>query len=342
MKYVGSLFSKLAAYGVSLTVTSLVISTQAQPQQGSARVQAIRGTAQYMEAGGSWAKLSVGKTLYGGATIKTAVNSQVDLFLKQNGPVVRVTADTTLALDKLLFEEPAGQDAVIETQLNLSNGRILGNVKKLAATSKYDVKIPTGTVGIRGTEYDISANGKVSIDQGSAVMNQNGVPGQTMINQGQTFNPSTTPGQPATVANMPPGEAIAFQNEFNGNGGVNKIDITIPMPGKADVEPKKPKGSNTDSDNTVPINPNPKKAIGATATVVVGTPVNGQVTVTVINPDGTQVVTIVPVGGTTTNPTITIPGIVGAIPLPKPGVGITIGLPTDDHGEPIEVTKVHP
>jgi len=202
MKHVGNYFSKAAVYGVALVITSLMVSVQAQPKQGTAVVRAIVGSADYSDNGQTWQKLSVNRVLKTGAVIKTAAMSHVDLFLKQNGPVVRVTADTMLGLDSLLFED-TGTDTVIETRLDLRNGRIQGNVKKLAAASKYEVKIPTGTVGIRGTLYDISASGIASCMQGSFVVL---MPTQTQpftVNAGQTFMPAVTPGGTPTIVPSP-------------------------------------------------------------------------------------------------------------------------------------------
>lgn len=219
MKYVGSLFTKMAAYGVALLVAQSA--AQAAQQDGTAKVQAIKGSAQYSQ-GGDWMTLTVGKVLSQGAVIKTAADSRVDLFMKYNGPVVRVTADTVLALDSLKFEETGTGETVIETKLNLTNGRILGSVNPLAATSKYEVKIPTGTVGIRGTEYDISANGIVHVNVGSVIVNYlvGGVLTPFTVNAGQTFTPPTTPtGQP-TIGSMTP-EVVQYEND-------NFIDLRTP------------------------------------------------------------------------------------------------------------------
>lgn len=188
MKYIGSTFTKLTAFCVALAAT-FAVSVQAQPQPGTAKVQAIKGSAEYAE-GGAFQKLTMGKVLKSGAMIKTASDSQVDLFLKDNGPVVRVTADTLLVLDKLEFEN-TGADVVIETRLDLKNGRILGNVKKTAATSVYEVKIPTGTVGIRGTDYDISTAGRVYVTDGTALVrytdSTTGTATDYTVNAGQVF-----------------------------------------------------------------------------------------------------------------------------------------------------------
>jgi hypothetical protein len=245
MKYVGSLFSKMAAYGVALLVAQSAASALAEQQEGKAVVRAIRGSAQYSQ-GGEWLVLKQGKVLTAGAVIKTAVGSQVDLDIKKNGPIVRVTADTVLALDSLKFEETGTGETVIETKLNLTSGRILGSVNPLAAASKYEVKIPSGTVGIRGTEYDISANGVVSLNSGSA--NVGYMVGNAMqnfiVNAGQTFTPATTPGGPPVTSALTPELTTFLQDQFKeiqalidetsgdkgGGGNVKKGTVPITDP----------------------------------------------------------------------------------------------------------------
>ena len=212
MKHVGSFISKMAVYGLACLVTSLITSVQAA--DGFARVQTLRGKAQYSE-GGEWKVLTVGKVLRQGAVIQTAANSSVDLFLKDNGPVVRVTADTILGLDKLFFEETGGE-VVIDTRLDLRNGRILGNVKKMAAASNYQVKIPTGTVGIRGTDYDISTSGIVRVITGAVRIQYTTTAGpqEVIVTAGNTFTPPTTPGGTGTVAPTSPQDAQNAQIEW--------------------------------------------------------------------------------------------------------------------------------
>ena len=231
MKYVGSFISNAAAYGVALLVASWAFSAQAEVTQAEVKVTAIRGSAQYSEGGASWAVLEVGKILKGGAVIKTAADSSVDLYLKQNGPVVRVTADTTLALDKLVFED-TGSDLVIETKLNLTNGRILGTVKKLAKASKYEVQIPSGVVAIRGTKYDISANGKINIPQGSVLVGFQGA--NYNVNAGESFTPPTAPGGTPTITRIPADVRKTIDTFLNETTG------TMPPEGKPTVTPTQP------------------------------------------------------------------------------------------------------
>lgn len=182
-------FSKLIAYSAALGAALLVSSAQAAV--GKATVRAVRGTADYSAGTGSWAPLKVGVVLRPGSKVRTAAQSQVDLFLDQNGPVVRITEETELGLDKLNFDN-TGSENVIETQLDLKSGRILGAVSKMAAASRYEVKTPQGVAGIRGTEYDISANGTIRVVSGRLVLAylKNGVPTTQVINAGEVFTPT--------------------------------------------------------------------------------------------------------------------------------------------------------
>ena len=73
-----------------------------------------------------------------------------------------------MGLDKLTLTD-TGADTVVEVQLNLPEGTILGNVGKLSAASKYEVKVPNGVAGIRGTRYRISSTGYTVVLDGTVV-----------------------------------------------------------------------------------------------------------------------------------------------------------------------------
>jgi len=214
MKRVGRFLSKLVS-GVAL-LTAMGLAVAAQAGQGTARVQTIRGgSATYSDDGTNWKPLTIGMVLKPGNSIITDGSATVDLFLKQNGPVVRVTKATRLDLTNLTFEEGAEGEQVIDTQLNLINGRILGAVKKLAAASKYEVKTPNQTCAIRGTKYDISANGRVVVIEGSVFISFTGANGQQssfLVQEGQKFDPTLNGGAggvvPATAEDKNPPEGI--------------------------------------------------------------------------------------------------------------------------------------
>lgn len=189
MKNLGSFMNKILVCTLSLLVVSL-FSAQAAEKQGKAEVRAIRGTAKYSTGGGQWMPLKVGTVLRSGSIVQTASASSVDLFLGQNGPVVRVTEDTMMGFDKLSLNT---EDSTIETQLDLKSGRILGNVKKLAGASRYEIKTPTGVAGIRGSEYDISANGTFTIVTGEGYIKYTPDFGNRshVVKAGQTVTPTS-------------------------------------------------------------------------------------------------------------------------------------------------------
>ena len=178
MKFTKNLTNGLVNLTLGLLALGLATRLEAQTA-GKAEVRAIKGNASFSAAPGvPLAPLKVGTVLYSGATIKTPGGSLVDLFLGNSAGFVRVTENTTLVLDKLAFTE-TGADTVVEVQLNLPDGTILGNVNKLSAASKYEVKVPNGVAGIRGTRFRISSSAYVVLLDGSLIMvyvPQNGQP----------------------------------------------------------------------------------------------------------------------------------------------------------------------
>src|SRR5207248_832332 len=119
-------------------------------------------------------------------------DSHADLFMDQNGPVVRLVENTTLGLDKLNFTV-TGVDTIIETQLDLKSGRIIGIVRKMADQSKYEIRTPNGVAGIRGTEYDITATSVLRVVSGSMVMvyvKSDGNVITQVVNSNEMFVPS--------------------------------------------------------------------------------------------------------------------------------------------------------
>jgi hypothetical protein len=113
--------------------------------------------------------------------------------------------------------ELIGVDKVTETDLDLKAGRILGTVKKMSTASRYEVKIPNGVAGIRGTVYHISADGVLSVLSGSVILSYvgpDGNPVTTEVKAGQQFDAKT--GQITTIPESILREALLFQGELVG------------------------------------------------------------------------------------------------------------------------------
>lgn len=158
------------------------------------KVLRITGQARYSTDNKTWQQLNAGDILRPGSVIVTAEKSTVDLLTgdkdavgltpnmaasapsvpsvtpisaksgslyvaeEEQANLIRIFQSSVMAVDKLNVDR-TGVDEVSETQLDLRAGQIMGVVKKLSTPSKYEIKIPNGVAGIRGTVYLLSSSG---------------------------------------------------------------------------------------------------------------------------------------------------------------------------------------
>ena len=251
MKRIRLLIGGLVACSIALAMVTTLSAQTAQ--DGIAKVVKIKGSARYMSnTGGNWQPLRSGTLLKPGAIVQTASGSYVDMVLnnasaawsplpmastagappatglsyqpKSDQDAVRIFENTVLSVDKLTIDQ-TGVDTVTDTELDLKAGSIMGSVKKLSTASKYEVKVPNGVAGIRGTIYWISAAGQLSVVQGSisyAYLNSDGSVATVTVSAGQYFDPSS---------GLPPQPWTAPQQQFfmnntphappNGNGNIH-------------------------------------------------------------------------------------------------------------------------
>jgi hypothetical protein len=208
MKITRRMFNWLLASGVALAmVTSLAAQT---PGERTGQVVRLKGHARYSTGNNVWQPVKVGTIIKAGYTVQTAASSYVDIVLGENkqipsqvavGPtvsyrakveqdVVRVLDDTILTFDKLTLLK-TGADEVTETQLDLQAGTIFGMVKKMSAASRYEIKLPNGVAGVRGTTYTISAVGVIEVTSGAVVISwtsPDGTPMTQVVNAGYRFD----------------------------------------------------------------------------------------------------------------------------------------------------------
>ncbi len=197
MKETQRLLNSLIACGVALAMVSPLA---AQPaDQTTAKVVHLTGGARCKIGTGEWQPLKLGDVVRPGTVIQTAAKSRVDLALGAEGlapagaalpaqaaaaaasstplsyqprteqNIVRLWENTLMSVDKLTVTK-TGADVVTETQLDQKAGHITGSVKKMSAASKFEVKIPNGVAGIRGTVFDIRAEGLIKVLSGSVVL----------------------------------------------------------------------------------------------------------------------------------------------------------------------------
>lgn len=204
------------------------VSAQTTTSDGIAKVVKISGDARYFTSGDSTPhQVKVGMILKSGTTIQTAsgAGNYVDLVLNNAQAVapaepspsaiahyqpkaeqdgIRIFDNSVLSVDKLAVTA-TGADMVTDTELDLKAGSVLGTVKKLTPSSKYEVKIPNGVAGIRGTIYYLNASGIIRVLSGSVVVAYVGSGGNVItqvVNSGEQFDINTglvTPLSPSDI-----------------------------------------------------------------------------------------------------------------------------------------------
>src|SRR5262245_13716504 len=111
MRPVGAI-SKVLGFAVAVAAFVGMTQAQAAAELNQAVVRGVRGSANYStDRGANWKALKVGTTLKQNSVIRTAPGATVDLFLNENGPVVRVTENTTMGIDRLTIDR-AGVEKV--------------------------------------------------------------------------------------------------------------------------------------------------------------------------------------------------------------------------------------
>ncbi|MCB1126018.1 MAG: FecR domain-containing protein [Verrucomicrobiae bacterium] len=256
MKRNARLFSGLVVIGA---VAMAGASLSAMAAAGSAKVQAIRaGGASYTVDGATWNTLQAGTVLPQGAAVKTDAAGVVDLDLGANGPGVRVSPDTTLELTTLQVAEGAGEK-MATTELGLPQGKIHAVVRKLSPSSKWEVKTPVSTCGIRGSRCVVTGRGEFAISQGSGYVRYM-APGATEptnfdVLGGYMFDPALNNNRGGVIEILPSinleiEEAARGLQEFASVGGGTTPSGWAPsplwsMPGRPGIVPVGSGGAGT-------------------------------------------------------------------------------------------------
>ncbi len=197
MKQIRLLTTWLAVCAVALVMATTATAQSSKERVGT--VTKIKGAARVSSGNNIWRPLKVGDVLRAGAIVQTAGGSYVDIVFSDAGAavtpggvapvragagagagagggklaarqdVIRLVADTVVAIDKLSSVD-TGADKVTETQLDLRSGKLFGDVSRKSAASRFEVKIPNGVAGIRGTTFSMTADGVVSVLSGTVVI----------------------------------------------------------------------------------------------------------------------------------------------------------------------------
>ncbi len=162
-------------------------------------INALAGDVRYSNKDGAWVSAATGIKLYAGDKVKTGASSHVDIDIGGNVGIIQVAPQSILVIDKITSTD-AGADRVTETQVSVNEGAIYAKINKLAKGSRYEIATPKGVAGIRGTTAYVTADGQVTILDGSAgVAYPNGTNSVDtfIVKAGETVGPTDRPPHPA-------------------------------------------------------------------------------------------------------------------------------------------------
>ena len=186
--------SKLLLTAVALLTLGFYASTHAAT--GSATVTSVEGGAAFDNGSGA-ATLTKGTKIGPGTVVTTGEGGEVTFKLSNKAGTITVQSDTIVVVDRLSYEK-TGAGTVTDTQLDLREGCVLGEVEKFSsALSKFEIKVPTGVVGIDAgdetTSYHICTPDEIAIlaGYGVYVYTRDGVVRSVRIGGGNQFNPTT-------------------------------------------------------------------------------------------------------------------------------------------------------
>ena len=264
MKTMNKTLTWLCAAVLTLTLVSAANAEGGKQRTG--KVVRIKGDARYDTGNKVWKPLKVGTIIRSGNVVQTAPSSFVDIVINEeetaaevsvkavsitsappssgsggggagaaapDQDVIRILDDSYLVFDSLTATT-TGADTVTETLLDLKKGSIFGSVKKQTAASRFEVKIPNGVAGIRGTIFLIKSAGLVACIQGSVVAaytTPSGDVNTQPVGAGQEFDCATGKGGAisADTANQMNSISRESAYSFSQKGG-KKTSSSVPPP----------------------------------------------------------------------------------------------------------------
>lgn len=260
----------ILACGLVLALTGLTTLLVAAGASGdrTAIVKDVKGNVTYkLPEGGDFKPLKVNQELAPGTVIKSGPGATAYLSVNGVTSAVKIQENTTVTLSKMTA---TGEDS--STSLKLDGGTLLGSVKKVTATSDYNVVVPGGVAAIRGTDWEVtvtyqgSGNFTVTFTSGSGtvyctVTLATGVAGQNTQNltTGQSWTvtgTTSTTGQTTitTVGNptlLPPIAFAALQ------AAITELHEIVPI-----TPPPPPGGGGGGNGGGPPVIPQPLPPTG--------------------------------------------------------------------------------
>ena len=154
-------FRWIARALLTLSLWSAVAMAQTAP--GVIKAGKVEGEVFRLTADGQSLPVKAGDTLIETDTVTTGTKALVVLVF-MNGSSVKLGPESKLKIEEFKMD-PLGEDiavaglaaepSVSKTMLNLAQGEMVGEVKKLNRSSSYNIRTPVGAAGIRGTTFRI-------------------------------------------------------------------------------------------------------------------------------------------------------------------------------------------
>lgn len=244
----------LRGFAVCAVAMSLAIPAFAeQAKERTAKIVRTKGPVRYKmdsNSNNGWQPLKVGTEIKPGMVIQTAKGAYADIVVgaanissaaqsasppslfmdyqpSTQSDVVRLLEDSVLSFEKLSASQTQAGE-VTDTQCDLRSGRLFFSIKKMTAASRFEIKIPNGVAGIRGTIGMVSADGVMAILSGSGVMAYSKSDG-TLVTQ-------VVPG--GYVFDAPSNQLTRMSSSINGE--LSRMSQETHLPGPPPPRPPRP------------------------------------------------------------------------------------------------------
>lgn len=131
-----------------------VFSSAAQAEEvRKAIVTKVRGPVEVRMGEELWSPAAKGMMLYETHEIRTGVKGFAEIYLDEDAEAGKLELKEKSHL-RLSTMDMSGSDK--ETYLDLALGKVLVHAEKLKGNSKFEVKTPNASAGVRGTVFEVS------------------------------------------------------------------------------------------------------------------------------------------------------------------------------------------
>lgn len=143
--------NKKLQFGFVMLLLFCVSATASAEQIRQATLANFSGDVMVRQNGGEWKPATEGIVLKINDEIKTSAGASAEVAL-DNGNV-KINEKSQFKIDTMDIDQTSGDKV---TYLNLALGKILIQAQKLQGNSKFEVRTPTSTTGVRGTVFEVS------------------------------------------------------------------------------------------------------------------------------------------------------------------------------------------